>query len=175
MAFDSFFRCSFFVFHLWVSLSLHCRKYLSSASATTSDYRFQHNNLFWYVFLCNFSTICRQGATESCRICPQKLLQLLPLLHPSFPRSLPLSFSRFLQRGICIINCQQCHKIFSLVSFCFISLPSTSSSLLFFFVFRDSFVLFYFCFVVSSQNIFKIFERKGAQKETERKSKRENP
>lgn len=116
-----FFVAPFLVFHLWVSLSLHCRKYLSSASATTSDYRFQHNNLFWYVFLCNFSTICRQGATESCRICPQKLLQLLPLLHPSFPRFFPLSFSRFLQRGICIINCQQCHKIFSLVSFCFIS------------------------------------------------------
>lgn len=85
-------------------------------------------------------------------------------LHP------PLSFSRFLQRGICIINCQQCHKIFSLVSFCFISLPSTSSSLLFFFVFRDSFVLFHFCCVVSSQNIFKIFGRKGAQKETEREN-----
>lgn len=63
------------------------------------------------------------------------------------PHSLSLSLSpcRFLQRGICIINCQQCHKIFSLV-FSFISLPSTSSSLLFFFCFRDSFGLFYFCF-----------------------------
>lgn len=106
---------------LGLSLSLHCRKYLSSASATTSDYRFQHNNLFWYVFLCNFSTICRQGATESCRICPQKLLQLLPLLHRLLTPSFSPSSCRFLQRGICIINCQQCHKIFSLVSFCFIS------------------------------------------------------
>lgn len=47
-----------------------------------------------------------------CSCCPCCILHFL---------APPLSFSRFLQRGICIINCQQCHKIFSLVSFCFIS------------------------------------------------------
>lgn len=50
-----------------------------------------------------------------CSCCPCCILHFLA------PPPLSLSFSRFLQRGICIINCQQCHKIFSLVSFCFIS------------------------------------------------------
>jgi len=71
------------------------RKYLSSASATTSDYRFQHNNLFWYVFLCNFSLDkFVVTATESS----------LRILH-------------FFLWGICIINCQQCHKRFSFSPF----------------------------------------------------------
>lgn len=113
MAFDSFFRFCF-VFHLWVSLSSVVNIFrVHPQLLQITDFSITiYFDMYFYAISRQFVVRAQPKAAASA----PKLLQLLPLLHPSF-RLLPLLFSRFLQRGICIINCQQCHKIFSLVSF----------------------------------------------------------
>lgn len=91
----------------------------------------------------------------------RKLPQLPPSFRCSLSRSPRLFLSRILQQGICIINCQQRHKIFSLV-FCRQRYHCFSFSFSIF-VFRASFVLFYLCYVVSiaAEKIFKNFGQKS--------------